>query len=475
MDADVGVLPVIKGGRIMGIVNRTDILKNVYSGLFMRPHGIEKRVTLNLSKKMEALLPKEISLLLRRIGSLANSKGCTAFIVGGLVRDLLLGANNLDLDIVVEGDAIKLGEEMAKELDAGFVTHRRFGTCSVITKKKLKIDFATARKEVYERPAALPTVEFSSLKDDLIRRDFTINAMAVSLNKESFGQLIDFFGGERDLRRGVIKVMHDGSFIDDPTRIFRAVRFEQRIGFSIDAHTEDLIKFAIKKEMFKRVEPQRIRDEVILILKEEDPYRAVKRMHELDELRFLHPKIRLDKNATELYRSIGTISAWHEGSSFKKRAAEEWLIYLMALFDRLSYNDCSSICNKFVFRRSETIRLLSCKEEADKLIRALGAKAPLPPSRIFKLLEPLSFEVILFTMAKARSGRVRARIEDFFCKYNGTRIAVKGEDINRMGLKPGPHYKAILNKVLLARIDGKVRTRKEELAYAARLVKKVKE
>ncbi|MFA5142732.1 MAG: CBS domain-containing protein [Candidatus Omnitrophota bacterium] len=473
LEENIGVLPVVKEKKVLGIIRRTDILKSIHRGLFLRPHHAVKRVTLNLSKKMELLLPKNIMRLLRHIGNAAKAKGHTSFIVGGLVRDLILGAKNLDLDIVVEGKAIELGRELAKELGATLVEHRRFGTCSIITGERLKIDLAAARREVYERPAALPTVEFSSLKDDLIRRDFTINAMAVSLNKESFGQLIDFFGGERDLARGVIKVMHDESFIDDPTRIFRAVRFEQRFGFAIDGHTEDLIKFAIKKEMFKKVEPQRIRDEVVLILKEEDPYKAIRRMAELDELRFLHSKIKFDKSAARLYGAVSMICDWFEGSTFKKRAAERWLIYLMALFDRLSYNDVSSICGKFVFRRSEKIRLLSAKESADKVVRVLGAKRALPPSRIFKLLEPLSFEAILFIMAKTESGKVRGRIEDFFRKFNGARVAIKGEDIKKMGLKPCPQYKTILDKVLLAKLDGKVGTRARELAYAARLVKKV--
>ena len=475
LDSNVGVLPVVKDKKILGIINRTDLLKSIHRGLFLQPRdaGTGRKETINLSKKMEALLPEDVMRLLRRIGKTANSRGYTAFIVGGLVRDVILGKKNLDLDIVIEGEAIKLGEELSKKLDAALVVHRRFGTCSLITKGRLKIDLATARKEIYERPAALPTVEFSSLKDDLIRRDFTINAMAVSLNKESFGQLIDFFASERDLARGVIKVMHDGSFIDDPTRIFRAVRFEQRFGFSIGGPTEDLIKHAIKKEMFKCVEPQRIRDEVALILKEENPRKAVKRMAELDELRFLHPKIKFGRNTINLYGSIDEACDWYDNSKFKKRAIERWLIYLMALLDNLSYNNISSICSKFVFRRSETIRLLSCKESADKAIRALESASPVLPSRIYKLLEPLSFEVILFIMAKAGSEKVNARVEDFFRRINGTRIKIKGEDIKRLGLKPCPHYKEILDKVLFARIDGKVRTREEELSYAGKLVKKV--
>ena len=229
---------------------------------------------------MTGRLQKNAIQLLQRIGKTANSMGMDAFLAGGTVRDLLLGAKNLDLDIVVEGEAIKLGEKLSQELNAALVVHKSFGTCTLVTKDNLKIDLTTARKETYKRPAAFPTVEFSSLKDDLARRDFTINAMAISLNKENFGQLIDFFGGARDLSQGVIRVMHDGSFIDDPTRIFRAVRFERRFGFSIDARTLKLIKAAIRKKMLEKVSKGRIQKEMILINKEKNRAKMLDRLRE---------------------------------------------------------------------------------------------------------------------------------------------------------------------------------------------------
>lgn len=469
-DKDAGVLPVIKARRLIGVINRTDILKGIHAELFLKPRMVRKDVVVNLCKKMKSLLPREIVSLMNRICRFANSRGAGAFVVGGLVRDLILGAKNLDLDIVIEGDAIKIGRFLARELKAAIVVHRKFGTCSVITKDRLKIDLATARKEVYEEPGALPTVEFSSLKDDLIRRDFTINAMAVSLNQESFGRLIDFFGGERDLSKGRIRVMHDGSFIDDPTRIFRAVRFEQRFGFVIDRHTEDLIKNAIDKEMFDRVAPQRIRDEIVLILKEEEPLKALRRMAELDELRFLHPGIRLDSDLIALYGSIAKTLAWYDASGFRRRSIDRWLVYLMALFGRLSYNEVSKVCDRFVFRRGERLRILSYKRRANAAMDALAAKAGCPPSRVYRIFEPLSFEVSLLIMAGTGSKLVRARIRDFFERYNGARISIKGEDLKAMGLEPCPEFKTILKKILYAKIDGALKTKKDELEYAKKLI-----
>jgi len=206
------------------------------------------------------------------------------------VRDTFLGRPNPDLDIVIEGDAIKLGHILSKELGAGLVSHKRFGTCTLVTRDKLRIDLATARKEKYERPGVLPTVRFSSVKDDLVRRDFTINAMAISINKDDFGKLIDFFGGLKDLKAGRIKMIHDKSFMDDPTRIFRAIRFEQRFGFHIDKHTQRLIDRAIKCGMLERLETQRVRKEVLNILREDDPMKSLERLGD-----FIHAKTLIRK------------------------------------------------------------------------------------------------------------------------------------------------------------------------------------
>jgi len=262
--------------------------------------------------------------------------------------------------------------------------------------------------------------------------------------------------------------MHDGSFIDDPTRIFRAVRFEQRLGFAIDGHTEELIKNAIDKEMFDKVDPQRIRDELILILKEDEPVRALGRMAELDELRFIHPKVKLDGRTRRLCAALEESCRWYETARFRKRSIDRWLLYMMALFENLSYNKVSRICARFVFRRGETLRLTSYKRYAGRALKTLSGRGSLEPSKIYKLLEPLSFEVILMIAARSGSKKVKARIRDFFVKYNGVKTSVKGEDLKALGVRPSPEFARILKRVLYAKIDGVVRTRSEELAYAAR-------
>lgn len=234
-------------------------------------------------------------MLIKEIGRLANSLGYRAYLVGGPVRDKILGKKNIDTDIAIEGDAIKVGEKLANKLKAKLVAHKRFGTCSIILKDSSRIDLASARKEKYERPAALPVVEFSLLKDDLLRRDFTINAMAISLNSKGFGSFIDPYSGKRDLEKGIIRVMHDKSLIDDPTRIFRAARFESRFGFTIETHTKKLILDAIRKGMLELLDTQRVRKEVLLILREDRPLAILERLAELYGQKHVYAKKLMEK------------------------------------------------------------------------------------------------------------------------------------------------------------------------------------
>ncbi|MFA5146353.1 MAG: CCA tRNA nucleotidyltransferase [Candidatus Omnitrophota bacterium] len=427
----------------------------------------------NISKEMRAALPEDTLKLLERIGLLAGSCGYGAFIVGGPVRDILLGTGNSDLDIAVEGDAIAMGRLLAKKLGGTVVTHKRFGTATVFAGKGVRIDLATARTEIYERPAALPVVKSGSLRDDLMRRDFTINAMAASISKNSFGRLVDFFGGETDLRNGRIRVLHDSSFIDDPTRIFRAVRFEQRFGFVIDRRTERLIRDAVKTGMLDKVAPGRIRNEVILILKEKDPVKVLERMAALHGLRSIHPGIKFDEAAMRLCGSVGEVSARYEDALSGRAPIERWIIYLMALIDGLTYAQSRELCGRFAFRRGETMRILSHKKHGRAIMRALGVKGAVPPHVVYRLLEPLSYENVLFLMARADSKKARSRIKDFFEKYSGSGLTVRGSDLKALGLRPGPEFSRILRKVLYRKIDGALPAREDELKYLRSLVNRI--
>ncbi|MFC1667169.1 CCA tRNA nucleotidyltransferase [Candidatus Omnitrophota bacterium] len=212
--------------------------------------------------------------IIRAAGAVADKKGFCVYIVGGPVRDILLNRPNYDLDFVVEGDGIKFAETLTKTLKAGLKIHRAFGTAT-ISCKNFRIDVVTARKESYESPASYPDVEPGGIKEDLFRRDFTINAMAAAINKKNFGKLVDFCDGFKDLKKGIIRAMHDKSFIDDPTRIFRAVRFSIRFGFKIEPRTKRLMKEAILGGFLGEVNRGRVRKEIELFLKEKNPLKCL--------------------------------------------------------------------------------------------------------------------------------------------------------------------------------------------------------
>ncbi len=442
------------------MVTRSDVLKVICDDLVARTNFIN-----------ENKISNKISNILKTIGTLADRMNYRAFIVGGFVRDLLLGVENFDVDIVVEEDAIKFGDQLTKKVRGSLVVHRKFGTATVVMPDKFKIDIATARSEFYRHPAALPEVEFASIKDDLYRRDFTINAMAIRLNKKGLGALIDFFGAQKDLKMKIIRVLHNRSFVDDPTRIFRAVRFEQRYDFTIEKHTEYLIKKAVSLEMFDKTQKQRLRDELILILKEDAPLKAVLRMAELHELRFIHPKIVLNDKVIKSFGAVTKTVEWFKKEFSDKRAVDAWLLCLCALLEYLSYKQIQDFCNKFVFTKTDTLRILTTKKLSPKILKTLNSKK-LKPSQIYRLLQPLSYETILFIMSKVKTAKVKERISSFFKDYNEVKLKIGGRELKKLGLLPGPAFKRILEKILYTKLDGKLKSRTDELNLARKLIEK---
>jgi tRNA nucleotidyltransferase (CCA-adding enzyme) len=413
-------------------------------------------------------LPQEIQELIYLARDIAVRRGVPAYLVGGFARDLILGVKNFDLDIVVEGDGIAFAEEFSRELRAKLIRHRRFGTATALAKPHLKVDFSTARKEFYPQPAHLPVVEGGSLRDDLFRRDFTINAMAISIADHSFGELVDFFEGKADLRRKKIRVMHKLSFIDDPTRILRAVRFEQRFDFRIEPETLRFLKAAVRQEMLEKVQPQRLRDDLILILKENMPVKELRRLDKLAGLSFLCPGL---KGSGKMFGLLGAVEkevVWFHGSHPQRRHLDAWLIYLMALLDQADAAVIKGICRRFAFKRGEEKRILDYKGMGRDFLLKLSREV-LKPSEVYALLEPLSYEVMLLLKAKYKNRCLKKHIEDFLGVYNGMRIHLSGDDLRAAGIEPGPHYQKIFRKILIARLDGKVRTREDELS----LLKKV--
>jgi len=416
-------------------------------------------------------LPKEYQQLLSLAGRLALRSNMRAYLVGGIVRDLILGVNNLDLDIVIEGDGIAFAQQLARKLDKKVISHRRFGTATIVIGAHLKIDIATARFESYPHPGSLPQVTPGLLRDDLMRRDFTINAMAINITGREFGEIIDLFGGRRDLGRKVIRILHDQSFIDDPTRILRAIRFQQRYNFRIEPHSLRLLKAAAKMKMLEGVQPHRTRDELILLLKEDTPVGLIRRLNKLLGFNFLSRRLCLSRRDFLLIKSAASGIAWFRRELHYRRQLDQWLIYLMAILDSVKTFRVKSICARYAFARGDTKRLIEYKKYASVFSKKLSKKH-IEPAQIFKVLEPLSYEILVMIKARYKNRFLRKHISDFFSVYNGTRLHLAGDDLKRLGSVPGPHYKKLLTRVLCAKLNGLISTKSEELAFLARLLKK---
>lgn len=422
-------------------------------------------------KKYLDKLPKEIQDLIYLAKDVAYNNNMSCYLVGGFVRDLILGVKNLDLDFVIEGEGIEFAQNFAHRLNAKLISHKRFGTATVNIRPFLKVDVATARRESYLEPASLPMVSPGSLKDDLTRRDFTINAMAIQISGENFGKLIDFFEGKADLDNRKIRILHKLSFIDDPTRILRAIRFEQRYNFKIEPHTISCLKEALKLKMLEKVQPQRIRDELIVILKEKYPLRPIRRIQKLLSFGFISPHLSLLKKHYVLFRSIERQISWFKRKFPKHRRLDTWLIYFMGLIGGLDIKEVKNILKKFVFSKGEEKRILTYKRISRKFILEL-CRSNLKPSGVFSLLEPLSYEVILLLKARYKEHNLKKHVENFFEIYNGMRISSRGDDLGKLGIAPGPDYKRIFTRVLKEKLEGRVKTKEEELLLIKKLIKK---
>ncbi len=404
-------------------------------------------------------LPGRTFDCLKRIGREGDRLKIGVYLVGGAVRDLLLGMRNIDLDLVVEGDGIEFACWLAERMEGRIKRYDRFGTALLVLRPGIKLDLASARRECYQRPGALPQVNKGDLKADLYRRDFTINSLALCLNSDRFGKLFDPYGGREDLEEGVIRVLHKLSFSDDPTRIIRAVRFEQRYGFSLEGETESLLKEAVGAGMLDRISGQRIGDEFILILKEREPIKAIKRLDEFGILAFLNPEIRID---AQLFGEIEP-----NLSRFDSLKIERWMVYLLALVWGLELEPALQFAQRLYLPKRASLLIGDVWKSQERIDHLLSLSSPLP-SQIYRALEVLGPEALAFLLAQRDSGRFEGFVRVMVEKLSKVRLAISGDDLKRMGIPPGPIYRRILDKVFEAKLDGEVRTEEEELKMVHR-------
>jgi len=484
-----GQIPVVEKGELTGVVTRTDLIRLPLSegGEASAANAVQQ----DIIRRMEHYFPAPLLALIRQIGELAAQQGYNVYFVGGIVRDLLLGHPLVDVDIVVEGHAITLGKALAAKFGGEIHTHSRFGTVkwtlprwerlgisdqglgirdqdrpipnpqSPITNYRLPdfIDLVTARTEFYEHPTALPLVERSSIKQDLHRRDFTINTLAIRLDPQRWGELLDFYGGKADLEDGVIRVLHSLSFIDDPTRILRAARFEARLGFHLDLQSESLIANALS--MLDRITGGRIRHELDLIFHEAQPEAVLDRLQALGALEHIHPELISDAWLHERFTHLRRpehLELWNSVADERESARIDFF-YWALFFYRLSPEAVEHLIKRLLIPRriSSGLRALPLLRETLSKLETLER-----PSQIVTLLEPLADELLPLGWLASDDSAIKAKLEQYNREWRHVQCEMTGKDLKQLGLPPGPTYRHIFETLRAARLDGEITTRTEE-------------
>jgi tRNA nucleotidyltransferase (CCA-adding enzyme) len=466
------LVPVLREQELVGVITRTDLINLMIQEPARIPESLlsDKRQEKNIRQILLERLPKDIVSLLQLAGQTGQELGVEVYAVGGFVRDMLLGIPNDDIDLVVEGDGIVFAQNLGHKLAARVRSHLKFRTAVLILPSGQKIDVATARLEYYEYPAALPIVELSSLKMDLYRRDFSINTLAIHLCPPHFGRLVDFFGGQQDLKDGVIRVLHSLSFVEDPTRIIRAIRFEQRFQFKIGSQTERLIKNAVRLNIFQKLSGARIRHELRLLAEDSAPLDALIRMRDLGLLQEIHPLLHFPQTKEALLEEIEKIITWYK-LLFREESPDIWIVYFLGLVSGFDTHQVQALTSRLTFPPKRTELVESTRRQLRYVAMQLAqwGKNGGSLADLYDILSPLSLEGLLYTMAKQRKLEQKKAISHYLTHLQDVDILVTGSDIKEMGLEPGPQFANILRAVKRAVLNAEVRTREEQLKYAKRM------
>jgi tRNA nucleotidyltransferase (CCA-adding enzyme) len=411
-------------------------------------------------------VPAAVQRRIEAVADVSRRTGVPAYLVGGFVRDLLLGRENRDLDVVVEGDGPAFARDLGERLGAHVRVHETFLTAVVKEADGSTVDVASARSEFYRAPAVLPEVESSALRQDLYRRDFTINTLALRLGPGGPIELVDFFGGQRDLKERVLRVLHSLSFIDDPTRVLRAVRLSLRLDFVISPETQRLIAVAVGERIFDQLSGGRLRDELELLLAEPDiALRGLERLDELGVLSSVHPALRLDPGRLQFLREVRSAHDWYRVEAILEPPVRAPLLLLMGLLREAAAEPRREVASRLQLVAGERDLLERFPWRLERASRELAA-AGLVPHAVHAIFAGLSGEELLLLLAEGGE-EVRSWVRRELTELRRVRIGIRGADLLREGHPPGPAIGEALRATLDARLDGEV-TPAGELDHALR-------
>ena len=467
-----GRVAVLEDDRLVGVVTRSDVLR----ALGEQP-AVEVEVEASLAAELGGL--ESLQRTFEAISAVSEPYD-GVYLVGGTVRDILLGEPNFDVDVAVEGDAIELARSLADALDGRVRAHRKFGTAVVLygdeatggaggartassgaaeSAPRERVDVVTARTEFYDAPAALPSVEHATIREDLFRRDFTINAMAVSLKGEDFGRLVDPFSGRRDLAAKTIRILHNLSFIDDPTRIFRAIRYESRYGFRMDDHTQRLARGTIEMGLVGDLSSARLRDELVALLEEGDAGASILRLAELGAGAAIHPHLAADAEAVELLDRMRGLNE-HYGTGIPA-----WRLALAVLARRMPPDEVYAWLRRLKVQRRDLERVAAAVTVGPRILERLQAGSA-EPADVVAAADPYAPDAPLFAMAIEE----RPELDDYFRRLRNVQLEVSGSDLAELGVGESPEVGEILAELRRRKLNGQLDGRESELAAARELI-----
>ncbi|WP_028855699.1 CBS domain-containing protein [Psychrilyobacter atlanticus] len=447
VEKGIGRVPIVDDkGKILGIVTRTDILKSIYSKNPVRK-AKKLKFESEIKNNIEGVVPAKLLKLLKIIEAVSKKRNEKVFLVGGIVRDLILGINNKDIDIVVEGDGIKFALELKDMLGAKKVRiHEKFKTAVVVVHDDLKLDIASSRLEYYEYPTSLPVVEYGNIRDDMYRRDFSINAMALEIDSYNFGKLIDFYGGYDDLANKKIRILHNLSFVEDPTRIIRAFRFAARYGFELEKDTEIFLKNAISDGFLKKISWPRVKQELEILFSDKNLTRGMEFLNKYNVFVEINPNIKYDLEMKKNIEKLESLEGLLNFVNIKK-----WLLVFLIILENLEKKELDLVfkkfnfSNKFIEKYDYGIlireKILEQLESADK------------NSDIYNALKNISMEIITLIYIQNRKEKIKIKIENYIYSLSKMKPLIRGEDLVKNGELPGREFKDKLNAYFMKQMD----------------------
>jgi tRNA nucleotidyltransferase (CCA-adding enzyme) len=465
----LGRIPIVKDqvsgpvrvDDVIGVVTRSDLLRELHR----RGESDRAPTAAGVGDRLRGLGLDEF---FRHVQAVAASyRG--VYLVGGFVRDLLLGERNLDIDIAVEGDGVEFARELAAKLSGRVRSHPKFQTAVVIApgacgQERFRVDVASTRTEFYDFPAALPKVEHASIRQDLARRDFTVNAMAVSLKPEDFGVLLDYFGGMADLEKKRIRVLHNLSFIEDPTRIFRAVRYESRYGLRMDRHTLSLARSCSDMDLIGDLSSARLRDELVLLFTEPKVEFALRRMLDLGLERAVHPRLALEGETPGLIRAGDAV--WK-----RFRLADEvplWRLRLVWLLRELRSEEIATWAERMKFRRRDGEVLARAGVVGRRLAQRLATGMSV--ADLHEAAEDQPLEAVIVAMVLGAGGPVETRLGDYLTRTRFEHLTITGADLLELGFEESPRLGEVMHALRRLKLNGVLATREDELEAARRML-----